>query len=129
MCGDRPKIKELSIAVIDDHPMFRDGVRAVLSRLSDFKVVATGTCADDAVSIAMNLQPDVVLLDVGMPGNGIEAARRITCQSLPVKIVMLTASDNPDHVTESFAAGASDYVRKGVSLDELAQRLRAVCQN
>lgn len=116
----------LHIAVIDDHPLFREGVANTLHRQPDIEVVAEGESAEDAIAIAGTRLPDIMLLDVSMPGGGLNAARQIARMYPVVKIVMLTVSQDEDDVTEALRAGAQGYVLKGVAARELVDILRSV---
>jgi DNA-binding NarL/FixJ family response regulator len=118
--------EKLQVAIIDDHPLFREGVAQTLSRQPDIEVVAEGESAADAIAIAGVRLPDIMLLDVSMPGGGVEAARQIALAYPVVKIVMLTVSQNEDDVTEALRAGAQGYVLKGVAARELVEILRGV---
>ena len=116
----------LQIAIVDDHPLFRSGVADALKRHGGFDIVAEGGSADEAIAIAGQKLPDVMLLDVSMPGGGVHAVREIS-QSYPVvKVVMLTVSEDEDDVTASLRAGARGYILKGVAARELISILRAV---
>jgi two-component system nitrate/nitrite response regulator NarL len=114
---------KVSIAVVDDHPIFRLGVIRVLKNEPSFEVVAEGTCATDAVDIALSFRPDVMLLDMSMPGGGLSAAREITARSPETKIVFLTMVDDETIVSSAFKAGARGYVLKGVSAPELIRTI------
>lgn len=114
------------IVLVDDHPLFREGVATTLGGEPDLEVVAQGADADDAVGLATELLPDVILLDISMPGSGIEAARRIALACPVVKIVMLTVSEQDDDVIAALQAGARAYVLKGVGAAELVSIVRAV---
>ena len=116
----------LQIAIIDDHPLFREGVAHTLGAQPDFEVVGEGESADDAVRIAGERLPDVMLLDVSMPGGGINAVRQIGNAFPVVKIVMLTVSEQEEDVTAALRAGARAYVLKGVAARELVRILRSV---
>lgn len=113
-------------ALIDDHPLFRDGVRQTLSHAGDIKVVAEGTCADDAIHIAQSMSPDVMLLDINMPGSGIAATTSITEAHPDIKIALLTVSENESDVAAAMASGARGYILKGISGSELVQIIRAI---
>lgn len=117
---------KIRVALVDDHPLFRDGVANTLDREADFEVVAQGQDADDAVRIARNLLPDIMLVDISMPGGGIEAVREIASSCPVIKIIMLTVSENEDDVVDSLQAGAQGYILKGVSGPELLRIVRSV---
>jgi two-component system, NarL family, nitrate/nitrite response regulator NarL len=116
----------ISIAIIDDHPLYRDGVVQTLKRTDLFDVVAEGGSKDEALRIAQDHLPDVMLLDVNIPGNGVEAAAEIGRLCPVVKIVFLTASDADSNVFGGLQAGGRGYVLKGISGPELANMLTAV---
>ena len=107
--------EKLQIAIIDDHPLFREGVAQTLGRQPDIEVVAEGESAEDAVAIAGMRLPDIMLLDVSMPGGGVNAARQIAAAYPVVKIVMLTVSQDEEDITAALRAGARAYVLKGVA--------------
>src|SRR5262245_3010801 len=87
----------IRIAIVDDHPLCRDGLTEAIKAAPNMVVVAAAGTAEDARRIAAQAQPDVLLLDVFIPGGGIEAARAIKLTPSPVKVVMLTASDDDEH--------------------------------
>lgn len=116
---------KIRIVLVDDHPLFRDGVAGVLQAEADFEVAGQGGSADEAVRLATELLPEVILLDITMPGGGVNAARQIA-QACPfTKIVMLTASEDEDDVTAALKAGACAYILKGVAARELVRILRS----
>lgn len=116
----------IRVAVIDDHPLFREGVTRSLSEIDGFEIVAEGSSGDDAVRIAENLGPDVMLLDISMPGGGLNAIPLILGIAPSQKIVMLTVSEDGDDVTAALSGGAKGYVLKGVGSRALADVIRAV---
>ncbi|MEZ2131293.1 MULTISPECIES: response regulator [unclassified Sinorhizobium] len=116
----------IRIAVIDDHPLFREGVTRSLSEIDGFEIVAEGGSKDDALRIAEHLQPDVMLIDISMPGGGLNALRPILELSPSQKIVMLTVSEASDDVTAALRSGAKGYVLKGIGSRALADVVRAV---
>jgi DNA-binding NarL/FixJ family response regulator len=116
----------IRILVVDDHPLFLDGLVATLSADDDLEVVATGGDAAAAVQGAGEHRPDLALLDVAMPGGGIEAARLIGSASPATRVVMLTSSENEDDLLAAMEAGASGYVLKGVAGRELRIILKSV---
>ena len=116
----------ISIAVVDDHSIFREGVIRVLRSQPQFKIVGEGQSAEDAVKIAAALQPDVILLDVSMPGGGLEAARTIAATAPSTNIMMLTVVDDDSFVVAALEAGAKGYVLKGVSGPDLVKLIHKV---
>ncbi len=114
------------IAVVDDHPLLREGVAGTLSTHADFEVIATGASGEDAIRIAAEQRPDIMLIDVSMPGGGIEAARKIALVSPGVKTIMLTVSEREEDVMAAMEAGAKGYVLKGITGADLAGTVRVV---
>ena len=104
----------IQILVVDDHPLFREGVVRTLGSEPDMEIVGEATTADEAWSLAAELLPDVVLLDITIPGGGLEAAAQIAASSPVTRIVMLTASEAEDDVLKALKAGARGYILKGV---------------
>lgn len=119
-------LQRIRVAVVDDHPLFREGVVQTFCKTDGFEMVAMGATRDDAVQIAKGVPVDVILLDIQLPGGGIEAAQMIASMPSPTKVIMLTASENEDHVSAALEAGASGYVLKGISGRDLALTVRAV---
>lgn len=117
----------IQIVVVDDHPLFRDGVVNTLQAEADFQVVAEGTTAADAVRLAAEHLPDLLLLDINIPGGGgLSVVPKIAASNPATKIVMLTASEEEDDVVSALKAGARAYIVKGVAARELRNILRAV---
>jgi two-component system, NarL family, nitrate/nitrite response regulator NarL len=116
----------IRIAVVDDHPMLREGVASTLKADGGLDVVAVGGSGADAVRIAAEHLPDVMLLDISMPGGGIEAARAIADSFPTVKTIMLTVSERQDDVIAAMEAGANGYILKGVTGADLIGTVRAV---
>ena len=118
----------IDILVVDDHPLFRQGVVGSLQTVPDFRVVGETSSGEEALKLALALMPDVVLLDVSMPGwNGIITAEKIALACPATAIVMLTAADDKDKLLSALKAGARGYVLKGVSAKELADVVRSAC--
>jgi DNA-binding NarL/FixJ family response regulator len=116
----------ISIVVVDDHPLFRQGVVAALQQEPDFQVVGETDSGEQALQLARTLMPQVMLLDVSMTGwNGIQTAEKVSIACPATAIVMLTVSDDKDRLLAAFKAGARAYVLKGVSAQELARVVRA----
>jgi two-component system nitrate/nitrite response regulator NarL len=116
----------LRVLIADDHPLYRDGVARTLTERAAFQVVGACGCAEDAVSLAERHCPDLALLDISMPGGGIEAARRIAALGVATKIIMLTVSERDEDVMEALKAGAHGYALKGVGASELVDIVRTV---
>ena len=117
----------IRVIVADDHPLFREGVVSALASRPEIEVVGQARNGDQALDLAYNLLPDVVLLDITMPGkDGLTAAVEIATACPAAKIVMLTVSEHDDDLMAAFRAGARGYVLKGVSAQELAKVVRAV---
>ena len=114
------------IAVIDDHPLFREGVVCTLRGAADMEVVGEGATAAEAIRICESHAPDIILLDLYIPGGGIEAAREIRQRCMLVKTVMLTVSDNDRHVADALQSDINGYVLKGISGADLLHIIRAV---
>ena len=116
----------IRIIVVDDHPLLLDGLVATLSADEGIAIVATGADAAAAVRAAREHQPDLALLDVAMPGGGIEATREIGSASPTTRVVMLTSSEDEDDLLSAMNAGARGYVLKGVAGRELRAILKSV---
>jgi len=117
---------KIQVAIVDDHPLFRDGLIQTLRAERDIEIVGQATTAHEAVELAGELLPDVVLLDVTIPGSGLVAAQGITAISPVTKIIMLTASEAEEDVLAALKAGARGYILKGVSGPELVKIVRDV---
>lgn len=121
-----PPSETIRIAVVDDHPMLRAGVVRTLMDDGDFEVVGEGSSAEQAVEIAQQFLPDIMLLDMNMPGSGLTALERIAELCPAVKVIMLTVQEDYDSVTTALKLGARGYVLKGVGGAELVTIVRAV---
>jgi two-component system nitrate/nitrite response regulator NarL len=114
------------VVIVDDHPLFREGVVAILANDPDFEVVGQGASADDAIRLASDLLPEIILLDIDMPGSGLSAAQVIAIQCPVTRIVFLTVSELDDHLISALKTGARAYILKGVAGRELVRILKAV---
>jgi DNA-binding NarL/FixJ family response regulator len=117
----------IRILVVDDHAIMRDGVRALLSIQDDIEIIGEAADGREAVAQALELRPDVVLMDIAMPGlDGLEATRRITKKLPSAKVVVLTQHDNREYVLTAIKAGAAGYVPKRALGSELVTAVHAV---
>lgn len=116
----------LRVAVVDDHPLMRIGVEHTLRQEEDFDLVGSGASADDAIRIASELVPDIMLLDVSMPGGGVAAARAIRDARPEIRVLFLTVSERPEDVTAALDAGVRGYILKGISGPDLIRTIRSV---
>jgi DNA-binding NarL/FixJ family response regulator len=117
----------IRIVIADDHPLFREGVCHSLAAEPDLAVVGQAESGEEALSMAMDLVPDVVLLDIGMPGwGGLVTVEKLSQACPATKVVMLTAFDDEDRLLAAFKGGARGYVVKGVGAHDLANIVRLV---
>jgi DNA-binding NarL/FixJ family response regulator len=117
----------IRILIADDHPLFRDGLRGLLDSVTDTEVVGEATTGDEAIAQASTLQPDIVLMDIKMPGtNGIEATREIVHTSPHIGILVVTMFEDDDFVFAAMRAGARGYILKGANQAEMLRAIRAV---
>lgn len=117
----------IRILIADDHPLFRDGMHGLLDSVSDTEVIGEATTGEEAISLAAALQPDVILMDINMPGvNGIEATREILHNSPHISILTVTMLEDDDSVFAAMRAGARGYVLKGANQAEMLRAIRAV---
>jgi two-component system nitrate/nitrite response regulator NarL len=116
----------IRIAVVDDHPMLREGVVRTLLDEGDIEVIGEGATADQAIDLAQKFLPDVMLLDMNMPGSGLTAIGRISELCPAIKLIALTVQEDHDTVTQALKLGARAYALKGVGASELVDIVRAV---
>jgi DNA-binding NarL/FixJ family response regulator len=117
---------KIHVVIVDDHPLFREGVAHTLRAQADIEIVGQGATADEAVRLAGDLLPDIILLDIDIPGSGLHAAQTIATLCPVCRIVMLTVSAEEDHLIAALKAGARAYILKGIAARELVSILRAV---
>jgi DNA-binding NarL/FixJ family response regulator len=118
----------IRIIIADDHPVFRFGLRALLNAMPDTEVVGEVTSGEEVIALAGSVRPDVILMDIAMPGvNGIEATRRIRESQPDVRILIVTMLED-DSVFAAMRAGARGYVVKGTEPAEVLRAIRAVAE-
>ena len=115
------------VLIADDHPLFRHGIRALLETTPDFSVSGEATTGEEIIAQASQLRPDVILMDIHMPGiNGIEATRRILANQASANILILTMFEDDVSVFSAMRAGARGYILKDAQKDDLLLAIRAV---
>jgi NarL family two-component system response regulator LiaR len=116
-----------SILLVDDHKILRDGIKNILERTPDFHVVGEAESGSDAVTLSRKLHPDVVLMDIGLPGlNGIDATSEVLRYCPSTKVMMLSMYDDANSVVASFRSGARAFLLKKASSSDLLDALRTV---
>ncbi|MBB2911789.1 DNA-binding NarL/FixJ family response regulator [Streptosporangium becharense] len=119
----------IRVLVVDDHPLFRHGLRALLEQVGGTQVVGEAGTGDEAVSLALSLDPDVVLMDLVMPGtSGIEATRQLIDRRPELGVLVLTMSEDDGSVFAALRAGARGYVLKGTGGGDLIAAVQAVAR-
>jgi two-component system nitrate/nitrite response regulator NarL len=120
---------QIAIAIVDDHPIVRYGLAKVLGTDPEFRVVAEGASSSDALEIATKHRPDLMILDLGIPGGGIEALLKISANVPSVRCMILTVCDSAETAIRALNAGAKGYVLKGVSAQDLKAAIWMVIKN
>ncbi len=120
-------MEKIKILVVDDHAIMRDGIRALLGLHDDIEVVGEASEGKEAIKKTQELAPEVVIMDIAMPGmDGLEATRRIRKKSPEVKVLVLTQHDNREYILSAIKAGAAGYVPKRALGSDLVSAIRAV---
>jgi DNA-binding NarL/FixJ family response regulator len=120
-------VEPVRTLIADDHPHFRDGLRALLLSAPDVEVVGEARDGEEAIRLAARLQPDVILMDLNMPGTGgIEATRRILHTSPHISVLVVSMYEDDDSVFAALKAGARGYLLKGALKAEILRAIRAV---
>lgn len=117
----------LRVLIADDHPVFRDGIRALLEATPGIEVIGEATTGEAAVQLAAQFQPHLILMDVQMPGlNGIEATRQITAEQPTMRVLVVTMFEDDSSVFMALRAGARGYVLKDATKEEIRRAVQAV---
>jgi DNA-binding NarL/FixJ family response regulator len=115
----------MRVMIVDDHPVTRDGLRAALGTAEDVEVVGEASSGEEAVKVVNEVGPDVVFMDVRMPGmNGIEATRAIRQGNPDTRVILFTVDESRASIAEAIQAGVSGYLLKDVGVDELVSAAR-----
>ncbi|RFC67901.1 MULTISPECIES: response regulator [Mesorhizobium] len=120
--------RKLRVAIVDDHPLFRAGVARSLEETGDFEILGEGSTADDAKRLAQDLRPDILLLDVSLPGGGLNVVQPIIAENPSQKIVMLTVSESNEDISKALTSGAYGYILKGIGSRSLVEILKRVSE-
>jgi len=121
--------KPITVLLVDDHAMFRAGIRALLEAEGHVQVVGEGSSGDEAVDLVRTLKPDVVVMDLSMPGsNGLEATRRIAALELNTHVLVLTVHAEEEYLVPVVEAGASGYLTKTSADTDLLEAIRIVAR-
>jgi DNA-binding NarL/FixJ family response regulator len=120
-------VDRIKVLIADDHPFFRDGLRVLLEATADTELVGEANDGDEVVALAAESKPDVILMDLRMPGlGGIEATRKVLKGSPEIGILVVTMVEDDDSVFAAMRAGARGYLLKGADKDEMLAAIRAV---
>lgn len=119
--------KKTTILLVDDHPLFRQSIRNVLEQEQDFAVVGEASDGKEAIRLADELRPEVILMDIAMPNlDGLEATRQIKLSHTDIAILVLTIHTDDQHIVRILEAGAAGYLTKSVYGEEIVQAVRGV---
>ena len=122
-------MESIKVLIVDDHPVFRDGLRNVLAEADDLVVVGEAQDGTEALDFARSLRPDVIIMDINIPVlNGMQATRQIKSDNPDINIIMLTAYDDDEQIYHAIRSGASAYYPKDIAPDSLIEAIRQVSQ-
>lgn len=117
----------IRVLIVDDHPLFRDGVRTLLQANPDMTLAGEAATGEEAIDLALALQPDIILMDLQLPGlHGVEATRQILRTSPLIGVIVVTMFDDDDSVFAAMRVGARGYIVKGADRAEILRAIRAV---
>lgn len=120
-------MRKLSIALVDDHPLMIDAMMSLFSNVEPFVVVATGSSSKDVQEIGTVIKPDIMIVDLGLPGDVYSAIAAVTSFSSDTKLIAFTASTGVDTAIRALDSGATGYVLKGSNSEELIDAISTVC--
>ena len=117
------------VILADDHAIVRAGIRHILQRTPDIQVMGEASTGTEAIQLVNQLVPDVLLLDIEMPGlNGIEVARKLNATNLPVRILILSTYDDRQYITEILSHGAAGYLTKDEAPESIVEAIRSIAR-
>lgn len=120
-------MEKIQILIVDDHPMYRQGIKSALSLVSDFEIIGEASTGQEAINEAANLMPDIILMDIQMQDiSGIQATRKILDVTPHIGIIIVTMFDDDDSLFSALRAGARGYLLKGSEHEEISRSVRAV---
>lgn len=121
--------QQIRVLLIDDHPIVRSGIRMLLEQAGDIQIVGEADHGNDALSLVKRLSPDVVLLDMEMPGKtGVEVARELKAANSPTRVLALSAYDDEQYILNLLMEGAAGYLTKEEALDTIVDAVRGVAR-
>lgn len=121
-------MKKIRILLVDDQKLFHNGLKTVLDLENDLEVVGTADNGQEAVTLAETLKPDIILLDIRMPGmNGVLCVKAIKKEHPAIKILMLTTFDDEEYILDALANGANGYLLKDIEMDTLLEAIHDAC--
>lgn len=124
------EMTQTRIAIVDDHELFREGLKRIFDLEDEFKVVAEGRTGREAIRIASDQKPEIMILDINMPDmNGIEATKQLSLLSPETRVLILSIHDDESYITHALEAGASGFLLKEVASTELISAVRAVARD
>jgi len=120
-------MEKIQILIVDDHPMYRQGIQSALSLIPDFEIVGEASSGEEAIEQATSLMPDIILMDIQMPDmSGIHATRKILNVSPHIGIIIVTMFDDDDSLFSALRAGARGYLLKGAEHEEISRSVKSV---
>lgn len=124
---ERPESSQIRVMLADDHPLLRQALREVLEKQPDIEVIAEASDGEEAVRLASELAPDVVIMDISMPNvNGLEATRQIKARYPAIAVLVLTIHNDNEHIVNILHAGAAGYLTKSIYGHEIVHAIRAI---